>query len=84
MFRLLLGSDALRDLFLRSSREHAFRVIFRIPTGSGSGVFLFNQEPFVALAALGAYNRKIAVDLFAGNLKLEIATRQLFFRRGVA
>ena len=46
----LMGGEILRDLLLRSAREDAARVILDVPPGLRFGVFLLDEQPFVALA----------------------------------
>ena len=59
-------------------------MILGIPAGLRGGVLLLEQQPLVAFAALGSDDGELAGELFAGEAKLEIAARKLFFGGRVA
>ena len=76
--RLRGGWKVFGDLLLRASGQHAARVIFHVPTGLGVRVLLFDEQPFVALAAIAhPHQREFAFELFAMHPELEIAALDL-------
>ena len=83
--RLLRGLllQSLSDLLLRAPGQNADGVIFRVPSGLRGGIFLFEQKPFIPLAALHADQCELSGHFFAVDAKLEVAARKLFVRRSV-
>ena len=80
-----LGRKVLGDFLLRAACEDAARVIFDVPAGLRLGVFLLDEQPFVALAASAhQHQREFAAQLFAMQAKFEIAALDLRQRRRVA
>ncbi len=77
--------EILGDLLLRAAREHAARVVLDVPARLRFGVFLLDQQPFVALAAPAhQHQREFAAQLFAMQAEFEIAALDLRQRRRIA
>ena len=80
-----LARKILGDFLLRSAGEYAARVILDIPARLRVGVFLLDEQPFIAFAAPAhQHQREFAAQLFAVQTKFEIAALDLRQRRRVA
>src|ERR1019366_7305539 len=74
----LARRQVARDLFLGAAGEHAVGERLHVPAGGGKLVALLDEQPLVAFfRALHPNDGEIAVQLFAVQAELQIATRQL-------
>src|ERR1019366_6424314 len=74
----LARRQVARDLFLGAAGEHAVGERLHVPAGGGKLVAPLDEQPLVAFfRALHPNDGEIAVQLFAVQAELQIATRQL-------
>ena len=84
-WRGIAGRHAARNLFLRSARQYAAGMLLGIPLRIGEGIFLLEQQPFIALApVLHQDDGEFALELLSVQAEFEIAASKLVFRRQVA
>ncbi len=75
---LLNSREIFRDLLLGAAGEDAVGVVFDVPAGLGFGVFLFDDQPLVAFAAVFHLDqRELAAQLFAVQPELQVAAIDL-------
>jgi hypothetical protein len=72
------GREILGDFLLGAAGQDAVGVVLDVPAGFGFRVFLFDDQPLVALAAVFHFDQhKLAAKLFAVQPELQIAAFNL-------